>query len=221
MVIKKTGLEHSQEKEWDSVWRNKNISTQIVNFGRNIYKYFFQRILKKYLSPEAEMLELGCGTSALSILMASQARKIVGLDTSEISLSISRENARLARVKNMEFILGDCKNVQFENQFDFVWSNGLLEHFENPELIAREHFKAVKPGGRVLIAVPYFYSYHNLWYTLSRPKLLRRLWLWGDVSQIFFTKKMLRDIGKKITPNHRVFFLHPLVLGMVLLELRK
>ena len=221
MSAKKTGLERSQEKEWDSVWKKRNIASDIVDFGRKIYAYFFQRVLKRYLPKDAEMLELGCGTSVLSISLANLTKKITALDISQTSLDISSKNAKEKGAANMDFVIGDCKNVQYANKFDFVWSNGLLEHFEDPESVAREHFKAAKKGGSVLIAVPYYYSYHKIWYVISRPKLLRKLWLWLDVEQIFFTKKMLRDIGKKITPNHRVFFLQPLPLGMVFLELRK
>ncbi len=221
MSAQKIGLERSQEKEWDLVWKKRNIASDIVDFGRKIYTYFFRRVLKRYLSKNDEMLELGCGTSLLSISLAPCVKKIVGLDISQASLDISKKNANAKGVKNMEFVIGDCKNVQYENKFDFVWSNGLIEHFEDPESVVREHFKTVKKGGAVLIAVPYYYSYHKVWYVISRPKLLRKLWLWLDVKQIFFTRKTLRDIGKKITPNHRVFFLHPVILGMVFLELRK
>ena len=223
MNTMRTGLERSQEKEWDSVWKKRGIPARIVDFGRSIYVFFFERVLKRYLPKNALMLELGCGTSMLTVSLAKHLPdiKVTGLDISQASLDISRKNAEEKGVRNMEFVIGDCKRVHYENHFDLVWSNGLLEHFENPEAIAREHFKAVKQGGAALIAVPYLYSYHKLWYAVSRPKMLRRLWLWQDVEQIFFTKKMLRDIGGKITPNHRVFFLHPVISGMVFLELRK
>lgn len=217
----KIGLEHSQEKQWDGVWRKRNFYARIVDFGRRVYVFFFRRVLKRYLHPKAEMLELGCGTSMLAVTLSPLAGKIIGLDISPASLELSRRNATNAGARNMEFVLGDCKHLDFHDTFDLVWSNGLLEHFEDPVAVAREHFKALKPGGAALIAVPYYYSYHKLWYAVSRPKILRFLWLWQDVEQIFFTKKMLREVGASVTPNYRVFFLQPFLLGMVFLELRK
>ena len=73
----------------------------------------------------------------------------------------------------MSLVKGDCRNVPWSDTFDLVWSQGLVEHFTNTELIIREHFKATKPGGTVLISVPYTYSYLNIWYWLTRPKLAR------------------------------------------------
>ena len=126
MSAKKTGLERSQEKEWDSVWKKRNIASDIVDFGRKIYAYFFQRVLKRYLPKDAEMLELGCGTSVLSISLAHLTKKITALDISQTSLDISSKNAKEKGAANMDFVIGDCKNVQYANKFDFVWSNGLL-----------------------------------------------------------------------------------------------
>ncbi len=220
-MSKETGLTHSQEREWDLVWQRKNFYTVLVDRGRIIYNYFFRRVLGRYITPQTTMLELGCGTAMLATSLAREMKQVVGMDISEASLALSRDNARKIGATNTEFVLGDCKNVVYQDRFDLVWSNGLIEHFEEPAAIVREHFKATKEGGTVLVSVPYYYSYHKLWYIISRPKILRFLWLWLDAEQIFFTRTMLRDIGKSITPKSRVFFLHPFFLGIVFLEMRK
>jgi len=220
-MSKKQGLARSQEKEWDMVWQRKNLYTVVVDRGREIYNFFFRRVLRRYITPHTTMLELGCGTAMLMTSLAGEMKSIVGMDISEASLELSRENALREGATNSEFALGDCKAVHYIERFDFVWSNGLIEHFEDPAAIVREHYKAVKPGGTVLISVPYYYSYHKIWYVISRPRFLRFLWLWLDAEQVFFSKKMLADIGKEITSNYRVFFLHPFVLGIVFLELKK
>lgn len=217
----KIGLERSQENEWKMVWKRKNIYTYIVDRGREFYNYFFRRVLRRYINSETKILELGCGTAMLVTSLANEVKQVVGLDISPDSLILSKENALKVGASNTKFVLGDCKNVQYSNEFNFVWSNGLIEHFDDPAEIVRQHYKVAKKGGTVLISVPYYYSYHKLWYLISRPKLFRWLWLWLDAEQIFFTKKMLHDIGKSLTPNYRVFFLHPAILGIVFLELRK
>lgn len=212
-------MENGHEKNWNTVWSRRNSLSRLVDYGRKIYNLFFFKLIKRYLTKQSSMLELGCGTSTLSLMVATEIKELIGLDISEEALKISEANARSKNISNMKFIKGDCTNVPYENRFDFVWSQGLIEHFDNPESIVREHFKATKTGGITLIAVPYLYSYMYIWWLVTRSGILRKFWPWTD--QIFFTKKTLGEIGKRITPNSRVFLLKPFFLGIVLLEMKK
>ncbi len=214
-------MQNNHVKIWNPLWSRAGLTMMIVNGGRNFYNMFFRRVLQRYLGPDTIMLELGCGSSSLSISLASRAKKVIGLDISDEAIRFSQKNAAVAQANNMEFVRGDCCSVPYENKFHFVWSNGLLEHFDDPVEIARQHFKAVRPGGIALLCVPYYYSYHNLWYTLTRPRILRFLWLWPGVEQVFFTRSELQKIGSLLTPHSRTFFLKPFILGMVFLELKK
>jgi SAM-dependent methyltransferase len=49
--------------------------------------------------------------------------------------------------------------------FDFVYSIGLIEHFDDPRPIVRRHVEMVKPGGTVMIAIP---NYGGLYGRLQR-----------------------------------------------------
>lgn len=214
-------MESHQDTIWNRVWARGGFSTAIVDVGRGVYNWFFRRVLRRYLASDILMLELGCGTSSLTISLAREVKKIIGLDISHEALELSKKNMELAGVHNMEFVHGDCLDVPYEGEFHFLWSQGLLEHFDDPLAVARQHFKAIRPGGTALMSVPYYYSYHNLWYIFTRPRFLRSLWLWPGVEQTFFTRKQLQEIGAHITPHARVFFLQPLLLGIVFLELKK
>lgn len=204
-------------KEWEDVWSREGLLPQIVSGGRGVYNYFFRHFFRRYTRSDARLLELGCGTSTLILSLAPGFAEVVGLDISEEALKISRKNADKLGVKNATFLRGDCLDLQYENEFDIVWSQGLMEHFEHPELVAREHYKAAKKGGVALISVPYKYSYHTLWYKMTRPKILRSLWPWTD--QIFLDKKELLRIGQMHTPRAQVHILQPFFLGIAILEL--
>src|SRR3989344_470989 len=180
------------ENKWNEVWSRQNLLSRFVDFGRKIYNGFFLRIISAYLKTDSVMLELGCGTSTLLLLAAPKIKQAVGLDISAEALKISEANACLQNIANAAFVKGDCVNVPYKDEFDFVWSQGLIEHFADPERIAREHFKAVKPGGTVLIAVPYLYSYMYIWWIITRPKIFRSFWPWTE--QVFFTQKTLAGI---------------------------
>lgn len=207
------------EQDWEAVWSREGLLSKAISHGRDIYNYFFRRFLRRYTRPKTRFLELGCGTATLTLSLAPELAQVIGIDISDEALRLSQRNADDLGVKNTVFLKGDCLNLQFENEFDIVWSQGLMEHFEHPELVAREHYKAAKKGGVALISVPYKYSYHTLWYALTRPKFFRRFWPWTD--QVFLDKEELLKIGRMMTPLARVHLLKPTVLGIAVLELPK
>lgn len=206
-------------KEWESIWKRRNLISDAVNSGRSFYNGYFRRLIRKYLNKDTRMLELGCGTSTLAISLAPEIKELVGLDISPEALELSRRHAGSQGVTNARFISGNCLDLAIENEYDIVWSQGLMEHFDDPKLIARQHYKALKKGGVALISVPYRISFYTPWYKITRTKALRSLWPWTE--QVFFTKKQLLEIGQSITPNARVFMLTPAVLGIAILELKK
>jgi len=208
-----------QKDEWQAVWKRPGLLTKIVGLGRDTYNYFFRKYLRKYISKETRFLEFGCGTATLALSLASEMKELVGVDIAPAAVEMSNKHALEMGAKNHRFELGDCLDTPYENMFDIVWSQGLMEHFEYPEKVASEHFKATKPGGITLISIPYKYSYHALWYVLTRPKILRRFWPWTDI--ILIDKKRLLKIGRELTPKARVHTLKPFPLGIIILELPK
>lgn len=209
----------NQKEYWQSIWKRQGIMTSVINAGRFVYNWFFRRYLRTYITQSTRFLEVGCGTSSLTLSLAPEIKELVGIDNAESALELSEAYAKRIGVTNCTFALEDCLALPFENEFDVVWSQGLMEHFGDPVAVAREHFKATKPGGIALISIPYRYSYHALWYILTRPSFLRFLWPWTE--QIFYNKKQLLTIGMAITPHARTHFLQPFPLGIIILELPK
>ncbi|MDP2642163.1 MAG: class I SAM-dependent methyltransferase [bacterium] len=206
-----------QKDEWQNIWTRRGWLTAIVNIDRKTYNWFWRRHLRKFISKDTRLVEVGCGTATLTLSLAGEIKELVGVDITESAIELSRKHAKDLGVTNSRFELGDCLNLPYQDEFDVVWSQGLMEHFEHPEVVAAEHYKATKPGGTTLISVPYKYSYHTLWYVLTRPKFLRFLWPWTDI--LYMDKKRLTAIGKALTPKARVYFLQPFLLGIVILEL--
>lgn len=206
-----------QAEEWQAIWERKGALDAFVDYGRSTYNYFFRRVLRRYLTKQSDMLELGCGRASLSLSLAPEIKKLVGVDISETAIQQATASAHKHQLLNTVFFIDDCTGLSLQEKFDFVWSQGLLEHFENPNRVASEHFRMLKPGGAALMSIPYKYSYHALWYILTRPKTLRRFWPWTE--QRFFDRKELLAVGNAVTPDTKVFFLHPFFLGIIFLEL--
>src|SRR5579871_410725 len=72
--------------------------------------------LAQLLRPGISVLDLGCGTGALSAGIAravGAAGKVVGMDRDDANLAIARQNYR--DVSNLRFANGDILTFDFEN----------------------------------------------------------------------------------------------------------
>lgn len=209
------------QQEWDEVWfKNKNPVNMIVNFGRRYYNYFFLSAVSRYVDKTTVFAELGCGTSTLIKLLSPKIKHATGIDISEEALALSRKNCQ--KLKNVKFSRDDCTKLKTKaNQFDLVWSQGLIEHFNNPAILIKEHIKICKPGKTVLISVPYKYSYMYIWYLLTRLRFFRFLWPWTD--QDFYTKKKFARLMKKLDypkTNYYIYKINP-ILGIIIIRITK
>ena len=210
----------NSKEDWNKVWSNNGILHKIVDYGRGKYNNKFLSILKDYIKVNS-FCELGCGGSSLLVKIARYSKRVVGIDYSKKALKKSIHLFNKKGIKNAKFIMDDCMNLKIKERFDSVWSQGLIEHFDDPAKIIQEHLKIAKSKGNIIISVPSKYSYMHLWYLLTRPMLFRKLWPWTD--QIFFTKKSfaneLNKYCNKIYSNYKIN-LYPL-LGIVVLIIKK
>ena len=87
------------------------------------------------------VLDLGCGDGALTEQLAAEGADIVAVDASESQVSAARARGLDARVR-------DARRLDFENEFDAVFSNAALHWISPPEAVIEGVARALKPGGR-------------------------------------------------------------------------
>ena len=215
-------------ENWDSVWKRGRFMDKILELGVSVYNSLWCSLIKKYITTSTVMVELGCGGAVLSLSLAKDLKEYVGIDYSEEAIRLARGNATKRGVSNFSFIQHDVLKLEqkLHNSFDLVWSQGLVEHFPSYEQIIRVHYELVKPGGTVLISVPYHYSYHLLWYLWTRPSFLQRFYPWNDTDVKFPTREDMLSAGTSVSSGHaHVYFLPPallgLFLGIIILRLEK
>lgn len=69
------------ESVWDHIWRT-GASGRIISAGREVYNVLLRRMLLRFLSQESRLLELGCGTSTLTLSLTPHIKELIGLDIS-------------------------------------------------------------------------------------------------------------------------------------------
>lgn len=79
-------------------------------------------------SPGQGILELGCGTGALSGALAEQGAQVIGADLSEEMLAMAKR-----RLRQLRFVQGDAAILPFEEKFDTAFSNAVFYRIPNQE----------------------------------------------------------------------------------------
>ena len=112
-------------------------------------------------------IEVGCGQGADSFYICSNLSKdakYIGIDYSIVSLkraaSFISEAKKLFNLEVIpEFLHEDASSLKFSNEeFDFVYSNGVLHHTPNPQKCINEIYRILKKGGQAKILLYRKYS---------------------------------------------------------------
>lgn len=106
----------------------------------------------KYGLPVGRGLDLGCGDGHLMAIILGHVgqRDLVGLD-------VDPHETNLAARRNIYCEISTAMGDQMpflDKQFDFVFSNSVLEHIENIDGALLEVSRVLRPGGRFLFTVP-------------------------------------------------------------------
>jgi trans-aconitate methyltransferase len=101
--------------------------------------------LVEFLNPQPgeRILDLGCGTGQLTSKIAEAGAEVVGLDASPAMIGQARQN-----YPKLRFMLADATTLEFENEFDAVFSNAVLHWVLDRAGVAVGVVRALKEGGR-------------------------------------------------------------------------
>lgn len=186
-------MRESSASDWNSIWKKQQRNWSLVTVGRWFYNSFFLSVLRKSLGESASITELGCGTGSLGFLLSASVRHYVGIDISSQAIDQARSSLQKSHISNISFICADLLSLKISEQFDVVWSQGLLEHFEDEKKVILAHLSFARPGGIVVMSVPMRCSIYYLWFLISWGG---RLWPWGE--QKFYTRSDLERIIRSL-----------------------
>lgn len=103
-----------------------------------------------------KFLDVGCGKMPYRsyILQHSEVSKYVGLDI---------ENALIYDPKvNPDFFWDGIKMPFEDSSFDSAMATEVLEHCPEPEIVLKEVFRVLKPGGVFFFTVPFLWNLHEV-----------------------------------------------------------
>ena len=91
--------------------------------------------------PGERILDLGCGDGVLTERIVAAGADVIGIDASS-------EMVAAARARGLDVRVADGQALDFDNEFDAVFSNAALHWMLDPAAVARGVYRALRPGGR-------------------------------------------------------------------------
>jgi 2-polyprenyl-3-methyl-5-hydroxy-6-metoxy-1,4-benzoquinol methylase len=107
------------------------------------------------LAPEAEVLELGCGTGSSALRIAPSVARYTGTDDASAMIGIAREKLAETPVEGLSFETARTGDGSLpEGPFDAVLAFNLLHLVPDLPATLSEAHRMLKPGGLLITKTP-------------------------------------------------------------------
>lgn len=164
-------------KTWDEIWQKyKGPRLPFDKLRQNQTRICRQITSQIGLARDSKIVDVGCGSGAtLAMFRHLGYSNSIGIDNSQAALEACHRLFSLEPGKDV--LEMDARNIEFaDNSFDFVFSHGMLEHFENPLDIVSEFCRISKKW--ILLFQP------------NQTSLFGRVyWLWGKTGRATWEKE--------------------------------
>lgn len=113
--------------------------------------------LRRYFPGAANFLEVGCGTGFVlqGIAAAFPALTLCASEAQTEGLAYAA-----GRVPRAQFLQMDARRMPFDREFDVIGAFDVIEHIAEDETVLAAMYRAVRPGGGILLTVP---QHPSLW----------------------------------------------------------
>lgn len=118
------------------------------------------RWLQRLLPPVAtRVLDAGCGRGIISRMLARRYPNAIinAIDQNEQAQRINQEIAQACHLANCHFRIGDLTTLDSDSEYDLIVSVDNLEHIENDLDVLQRFYRAIQPGGVLVVHVPHYY----------------------------------------------------------------
>ena len=107
--------------------------------------------LHRFFPGARKFLEIGCGTG---FVLSGIAHDNPHLEISGSEIHSAGLNYAANRVRNAALFQMDARDIPFDNEFDVIGAFDVLEHIEEDSQVLLQMFRAISPGGGMIVTVP-------------------------------------------------------------------
>lgn len=127
------GTGEAETQHWDPARYAKN-ARFVADLGLPVVELLAPR-------PGERILDIGCGDGPLTEAIAGLGASVLGIDA-------SAEQVAAARARGLEARVLDAQALDFDAEFDAVFTNAALHWMRKPDAVIDGVWRALKPGGR-------------------------------------------------------------------------
>ncbi len=134
---------------FDRIASRYDLVNDLQSFG--LHRFWKHRLIQlARLQPDAQALDVCCGTGDVALALAEEAASVHGVDFSAPMLDVARQRARTQ--PKVAFLESDALQLPFEaNRFDVVTIAYGLRNITAFDAAITELIRVLRPGGRLLI----------------------------------------------------------------------
>lgn len=144
----------SDEKYWYEYWKARLNSNYYVSAeARLLANDELGKVLLQELRADGIHLEAGCGAGYWVAALRRQGLMVEGIEYAQNLVDLV-----LSLYPQLPIRWGNALSIDSpDNYYDSYLSFGVVEHYaQGPEPFLSEAFRVLKPGGKVIISVPFF-----------------------------------------------------------------
>ncbi len=99
-----------------------------------------------------DVLDAGCGTGTLSVLLAGAGHRVTGVDLAPAMVAAAEAKAARTGARSAVFLTGDAADPPTgQRRFDAVLARHLLWTLPDPHAALRSWVARLRPGGRLIL----------------------------------------------------------------------
>lgn len=156
-------IQHENRKFFDRATRFYNFfPVEIVN------RMIQRKVLKSVsIKSSSKVLDAGCGVGILleSLNDKNKHLELYGIDISKKMV----DSAKKRLGKNSKIYLKSVENLGMKNRFDYIFSVDSFHHYANHEKVMENFYKALKKGGKLVVADFSFGKFMNKVFSNFEP----------------------------------------------------
>jgi SAM-dependent methyltransferase len=147
--------------------RFERLYARLFGAPANGLRIRLRRVLPATHGTFGSILDAGCGNGVFSFELAKRhpEAEVLGIDSEPDLVARANMIAERAGLVNCRVEKGDVTRLDFDAEFDLVVSIDNLEHVDDDVTAMRGLYRALRPGGRLVVHVP---GYERRWLVLGR-----------------------------------------------------
>lgn len=123
------------------------------------------------------ILEVGTGAGSDFTQWVRAGADATGIDATEAGVQHTNQRLLLEGLTDFELLVGDCEQLPFpENNFDLVYSWGVIHHTPNTWGALSEIIRVCKPSGEIKVMIYHRHSLLSLFFWIKYALLKGKPW---------------------------------------------